>query len=130
MARGSVWDVAAGGTHGRGPPRGGPHVSSPPVSRILCRPKPVTIICLGSPLPDELDAANPGRNGRATLSLLGLAPGGVCRSARSPGSLVGSYPTVSPLPATGRNRLLRRSALCCTVRRVAPPGGYPAPCPV
>jgi len=24
----------------------------------------------------------------------------------------------------------RRSALCSTFRRVAPPGGYPAPCPV
>ncbi len=31
-------------------------------------------------------------------SLFGLAPSGVCLAGRSPGSLVGSYPTVSPLP--------------------------------
>jgi len=38
---------------------------------------------------------------------------------------VGSYPTVSPLPAFR----LRRSALCCTFRRLAPPRRYLAPCP-
>ena len=39
---------------------------------------------------------------------------------------VGSYPTVSPLPAFR----LRRSTLCCTFRRLAPPRRYLAPCPV
>src|SRR5690348_11913234 len=38
---------------------------------------------------------------------------------------VGSYPTVSPLPAFR----LRRSTLCCTFRRLAPPRRYLAPCP-
>ena len=50
----------------------------------------------------------------------------------SPGTAVGSYPTVSPLPHkpfayapdVGRYRF------CGTFRRVAPPGCYPAPCSV
>lgn len=37
---------------------------------------------------------------------------------------VRSYRTLSPLPFT------RRSALCCTGRRLTPPGRYPALCPV
>src|SRR5262249_14127891 len=42
-----------------------------------------------------------------------------------------SYRTVSPLPAAHRERCARwRSALCCTFRGLAPPGSYPAPCPV
>ena len=43
----------------------------------------------------------------------------------SPRSLVGSYPTVSPLPAVSR----RRSAFCATFRRLSPPGISPASCP-
>ncbi len=46
-----------------------------------------------------------------SLSLLGLAPGGVCLAGRSPGSLVGSYPTVSPLPDPSLLRLWP-SAVC------------------
>ena len=38
--------------------------------------------------------------------------------------LVRSYRTISPLP------LARRYSFCATFRRVAPPGCYPAPCPV
>ena len=41
------------------------------------------------------------------------------------GSLVGSYPTVSPLPTPER----RRSPLCSTFRRLSPPGISPASCP-
>jgi hypothetical protein len=39
-------------------------------------------------------------------SLFGLAPGGVCQAGRSPGSLVGSYPTVSPLPVLALRRAI------------------------
>jgi len=63
-------------------------------------------------------------------SLFGLAPGGCCQHSRSPWSLVGSYPTVSPLPGISH----RRSRFCGPIRsiRVSPdaPGDYPAPCPL
>jgi len=39
--------------------------------------------------------------------------------------LVRSYRTISPLPASRR-----AVCFCATFRRVAPPGCYPAPCPV
>ena len=73
---------------------------------------------------------------------------GFAKPSRSPGALVVSYTTVSPLPVrrpipraaaepevprTGcpvDDRRHRRSAFCCTFRRVAPPGCYPASCPV
>ncbi len=42
--------------------------------------------------------AGPARDGFPFFSLRGLAPGGVCRAGRSPGLLVRSYRTVSPLP--------------------------------
>jgi len=59
---------------------------------------------------------------------------GFAEPAPSPEPLVRSYRTVSPLPAAGRS-LSRatarwRSTLCCTFRGLAPPGSYPAPCPV
>ena len=47
---------------------------------------------------------------------------------------VRSYRTVSPLPRIPRHRsgsrTVRRFALCCTGRRLAPPRGYLASCPV
>src|SRR5437870_9305073 len=55
---------------------------------------------------------------------------GFTEPAPSPGPLVRSYRTVSPLPATRPKRVRWRSALCCTFRGLAPPGSYPAPCPV
>lgn len=39
------------------------------------------------------------RGAQPALSLLGLAPGGVCRAVPVAGSAVGSCPTISPLPA-------------------------------
>lgn len=50
-----------------------------------------------------------------------------CRSVA--GLAVRSYRTVSPLPRTPFDAV-RRSALCCTFRRLAPPRRYLAPCPV
>ena len=48
--------------------------------------------------------------------------------APSPGTAVGSYPTVSPLPSVEGDG--RRSGFCGTFHRLAPPGRYPAPCSV
>lgn len=77
-------------------------------------------------------AAYPGLvAGRAApRPLFGLAPGGVCRAAAVTSRAVRSYRAVSPLPvpfahAPGH----RRSAFCCTFRRLSTPGSYPAPCP-
>src|SRR5690606_42156734 len=64
----------------------------------------------------------------APRPLFGLAPGGVYHAAPVTGRAVRSYRTLSPLPVL-RERSHRRSALCCTVRRLATPGRYPAPCP-
>jgi hypothetical protein len=50
-----------------------------------------------------------------------------CRSVA--GLAVRSYRTVSPLPRASCD-VVRRSSLCCTFRRLAPPRRYLAPCPV
>src|SRR5438067_13640320 len=39
----------------------------------------------------------------------------------SPPPLVGSYPTVSPLPAASPEMRCRRSVFCATFRRLSPP---------
>ena len=63
---------------------------------------------------------------RADRTLLTLLRVGFTEPRRSPGTLVVSYTTVSPLP-----RLRRwRSVLCGTFPRVTPGGSYPPPCPV
>src|ERR1043165_4689009 len=90
------------------------------------------IICLGRPSPERLDATDPGvLTRRATpLPLYAvLLQVGFAEPISSPESLVRSYRTVSPLPAA-RCRARWRSSLCCTFRGLAPPGSYPAPCPV
>ena len=51
-----------------------------------------------------------------------------CHAALAPRA-VRSYRTVSPLPRTSCDAV-RRSILCCTFRRFAPPRRYLAPCPV
>jgi len=55
---------------------------------------------------------------------LALLPTGYAELAASPRQLVGSCPTVSPLPR-------ERAAVCFLWRcpRIAPPGSYPASCP-
>src|SRR5213593_1448122 len=96
--------------------------AEPPISRILSDCS-VVIICLGRSLPKRLDATDPGvMTERDTLLPLYavLLQVGFTEPAPSPGPLVRSYRTVSPLPATrplalssGR-RVRWRSALCCT----------------
>jgi len=56
--------------------------------------------------------------------LFGLAPGGVYHAGPVARPAVGSYPTLSPLPAPK----CRRFALCGTFPRLAPGGRYPPPC--
>ena len=69
--------------------------------------------------------------GGSMTSLFGLAPQGVCRAAHTRvgrGALLPHRFTLassSCLAARGD----RRSILCCTFRRVAAPGRYPACCP-
>src|SRR5579875_3811846 len=76
-----------------------------PVSRILSpassrRAGGQSSLSDGSCLPPQ--AANPECNGRATLSLSGLAPGGVYRGQPVTRLPVSSYLTISPLPQTRR----------------------------
>jgi len=67
--------------------------------------------------------------GHAIAPLFGLAPGGVCRAVVVADAAVRSYRTVSPLPRAPKGAV-RRSSLCCTFRRLAPPRRYLAPRPV
>src|SRR5206468_2649947 len=70
---------------------------------------------------------------RATplLPYLALLRVGFAEPARSPAPLVSSYLTVSPLPPRHPFGHRRDGGLLSValVRGVAPPGGYPAPCP-
>ena len=86
-----------------------------------------TAVTSGLVLPTREFAAR-RRNGasHSSLSYLALLRTGFAVPARSPGTAVGSYPTFSPLPADWQSRSRRRSVFCGTVRRVAPPGSYPA----
>jgi hypothetical protein len=87
---------------------GGDHSSGTPVTRGLARPT------------REL--------GRATLDapLFGLAPGGVFLAAGVAADAGELLPHLFTLTVA----VPRRSGLCGTFRGVAPPGRYPAPCPV
>jgi len=72
--------------------------------------------------------------------LFGLAPGGVCHALDVTTEAVRSYRTFSPLPtfacegtaccAPTNHHVEGLCVFCGTFRRVAPPGRYPAPCPV
>jgi hypothetical protein len=68
----------------------------------------------------------------ALSSLSDLAPGGACRAASVAGSAVGSYPTVSPLPAhplgAGRGGLVSVALSLGFGVAPSPAGRYPAPC--
>src|SRR6185437_4785688 len=104
-----------------------------PVSRILytgrlaaSRP---AVIHLGLPSPAG-SSGLPAGIGRATLNRLRSAPEaarllallqvGFTEPSRSPGMLVVSYTTVSPLPRPRRSHGARRFVFCGTVPRVTP----------
>jgi hypothetical protein len=98
------------------------HSSGTCVAAGLARPTRTTGPETGL-VPHGLAAAAPS-------SLLGLAPGGVCRAADIAAGAVRSCRTLSPLPAGPASRPDPggRSALCGTFPGVAPAGDYPAPC--
>jgi len=62
------------------------------------------------------------RRKRRTRSLFGIAPGGACRANLVAKVAVGSYSTVSPLPAAGFGCPTRRLAVCSLWR-------FPSGCP-
>jgi hypothetical protein len=100
------------------------------ISRVLSPPERRRIISLGSRIAAEPRAADPGLGGAGrSSSLLGLAPGGVCHATPLPATRCALtapfHPCLCRAPGLGH----RRSALCGTFRRLAPPGRYPAPCP-
>jgi len=67
---------------------------------------------------------------RGARSLFGIAPGGACHAGDVTTPAVRSYRTVSPLPPRWYrlpDPLGWRYIFCGAVRRVAPPGRYPAP---
>ena len=89
------------------------------VSRVLFLvPKAqATVISLGRASPPASNS-QPGRTWtRAAPRVppyLAFLRVGFADPPPSPGALVRSYRTVSPLPSTGRTRSIRRSTLCCT----------------
>src|SRR5215211_7503037 len=87
---------------------------SRPVSRILSR---MTIRLCGLP------GSSAGRLGGACSPCTGRG----LASRRVATTLVGSYPTVSPLPSTSREIRRRRSPFCATFRRLSPPGSPQRP---
>ena len=97
---------------------------SRPISRVLSW----AAIPLGPASPQD-SSDQPGNDaGHVMVPLLGLAPGGVCRAGLLPDSRCALTAPFHPclIPLRGH----RRSAFCCTVRRLAPPRRYLAPCPV
>ena len=109
-----------------------------PVSRVLSRRRPKArhgwpfIWDRGRPRPHAVHpgsvpetAPGPGCDPGPSLPLSDLAPGGACRAAPVAGGAVGSYPTVSPLPAPLPRP--RRTVLCGAFPGVSPAGRYPAP---
>ena len=86
-----------------------------PLARLL----PAGSSCLPGPA-----GARWPRGLHRTRSLFGIAPGGACHAGAVTSPPVGSYPTVSPLPAD-----CGRSVLCGAIPGVAPAGRYPAPSP-
>src|SRR5690606_30635966 len=103
--------------------RGGKRKRSWPVSRVLSRTaiplrQPSLTACSNLPEPSA---------GRTEGFLFGLAPSGVYRATNCYQSRGALLP--HPFTLTGACAL-RRSALCCTFRRLAPPRRYLALCPV
>ena len=87
---------------------------SRPVSRILSRVT-IHLVQLPGPSAGRLNGTCSPCTGR------GLA------SRRVATTLVGSYPTVSPLPAASPETRRRRFAFCATFRRLSPPGSRQRP---
>ena len=105
--------------------RAGQKWRSRPVSRVLSW----TTIPLG-PASRQGSSSAPGDGpSQPIVPLFGLAPGGVYRALRRwPRRRWALTPPFHPYHAP--LRAVRRSVLCCTSRRLAPPRRYLAPCSV
>ena len=110
----------------------------PVAEGLVCRPGSVpgrlaafrsATIHLGPPLP-AASCGPPAHSGGqpSNVRCSTLLRAGFAEPTRSPGPLVVSCTTVSPLP--DRPEPVRRSAFCGTFPRVAPGGCCPPPCPV
>jgi hypothetical protein len=104
---------------------------SQPISRVLSR----AAIPLGPTSPSASSGLPGSTRGRALrplaeprLPYLALLQVGFAVPSDVAIDAVRSYRTVSPLPAPFP--ALRRSTLCCTVRELALPRRYLAPCPL
>lgn len=129
--RGMTFDTC-GGSSGAGGERRWSG-SGRPVSRVLSDVAIRTVIYLGARslvLSSSLPAASWSRRA-ASRRLFGLAPAGVYPATPVARRAVGSYPTISPLPAQCGSR---RCIFCGTFRRLPPrevtgaqalPGGLP-----
>jgi len=103
---------------------------SRPVSRVLSW----MIIPLGPSSPMGSSNLPVSRAGRTYGHLFGLASSGVCRTGLLPDSWCALTAPFHPYHAfhfvLRRCRNVRRSALCCTFRRLTPPRRYLALCPM
>ena len=117
----------------RGSPPGRAQWTSRPVGRVLSlRVSGGAAIHLGLPLPTA-SSGLPAGSGRLPSNVcagplggpfLTLLRVGFTKPPQSPGALVVSYTTVSPLPPLAR----RRSDFCGTVPRITPGRRYRPPC--
>ena len=99
-------------------------IRSRPISRVLSG----AAIHLGCTSPYTSCDLPEDCAGRTSSSYLVLLRMGFTVPRTVAGRAVRSYRTVSPLPGLRTGH--RRSTLCCTFRRLTPPRGYLASCPV
>ncbi len=109
------------------------HAAEPAISRVLFGTEIPRRSFLWDARRRASRATYPGveRGGPPHPPIFGLAPGGVCRAAGVAARAGELLPHRFTLAVRERLRAPeRRSALCCTFLGIAPPGNYPAPCPV
>ena len=107
-----------GGKVHQAPPIAKRLVGSPPISRVLSW----ATIPLGPPLPTASSSLPGSDAGHAITPLFGLAPNEVCHAVSVTRNAVGSYSTISPLPALASlGGIFLLHCLSPWVRRLAPP---------
>jgi len=98
-------------------------LASSPISRVLSW----TVIHLEPASPQASSNLPESSAGHAIGFLFGLAPGGVYhRRELLPATRCA---LTAPFHPYRHPKVLRRSAFCCTFRRLTPPRRYLAPCP-
>ncbi len=101
----------------------GPLARRPSMTIPLVPPLPTGSSCQPGPLGSKFPAGGRLPDQPRARPLFGVAPGGACRAGPVTSPAVGSYPTVSPLPAANGGRF----HFCGAFPRVTPAGRYPAP---